>query len=463
MGMLALAAVVLALSPSLAGADGLSEPRLSFQLGNFGEGMRATALTTGPDGNLWFAGPKALRDGSSSVVGRVSVSGQVTDFPVPSEPSQSIPLPSIATGPDGNLWFVEPITNEIGRATLSGQLTEFPLPTPGSAPNAIVAGPDGGIWFTEEGTNRVGRIDSSGKIAEFALPPGAGPGGIALGSDGSLWVTESGSGGIARVTVTGTITQFHLPDEANHPNAIVAGPDGNLWFTDERAARIGRITTAGEIAEFRVAGRLGTNKISTGPAGDLWFTVGNAIDSITPSGVAGKPACIDRRACRVPIASLAEGPEGSLWFGTGTEETEGGGGTILAAYYAPGFVAKFSPLPPEARIGPSAGRVVGARTSLMVKCAGVTAGDSCAGRLRLMGRIRRRSSGNSGRTANVLLAQRRYRLAVGPGHRFALRLTGRAMRLLSSRNELRARAITVASEGLGTSRRVVIRASFQRP
>lgn len=241
--VLALAAAGSALFPSpAASAHGLPEPSPAFQLGNWGEGTRATALTTGPDGNLWFAGPRVPNTGPSDVVGRVTTGGQVTEFPLPSRQPEFLTLSSIATGSDGNLWFTESDANEIGRATPSGQLTEFPLPTPGSEPNAIVAGPDGALWFTEEGTNRVGRIDSSGKIAEFALPLAAGPGGIALGSDGSLWVTEKGIGSIARVTVTGAITQFHLPDAASRPNAILAGPDGNLWFTEEGAARIGRIT-----------------------------------------------------------------------------------------------------------------------------------------------------------------------------------------------------------------------------
>src|SRR6516164_6515593 len=42
---------------------------------NFGGGSGATAITSGPDGNLWFADPIA---GS---VGRITPDGQVTEFP----------------------------------------------------------------------------------------------------------------------------------------------------------------------------------------------------------------------------------------------------------------------------------------------------------------------------------------------------------------------------------------------
>src|SRR5437868_4101348 len=43
----------------------------------------------------------------------------------------------ITSGPDGNLWFAEAHGNRIGKITPSGEITEFPLPTLGSVPQAI--------------------------------------------------------------------------------------------------------------------------------------------------------------------------------------------------------------------------------------------------------------------------------------------------------------------------------------
>jgi streptogramin lyase len=73
---------------------------------------------------------------------------EVTQFPLPvgSEPE------GIAAGPDGSLWFAELGSDRIGRISTSGQLTEYPLPTPAARPFQVTAGPDGNVWFTENGS-----------------------------------------------------------------------------------------------------------------------------------------------------------------------------------------------------------------------------------------------------------------------------------------------------------------------
>jgi hypothetical protein len=64
----------------------------------------------------------------------------------------------IKVGFDGNLWFSESETNKIGRITPSGQITEFPIPTPNSSPQGLTRGPDGNVWFTEFNANGIGSI-----------------------------------------------------------------------------------------------------------------------------------------------------------------------------------------------------------------------------------------------------------------------------------------------------------------
>jgi virginiamycin B lyase len=85
--------------------------------------------------------------------------GELTDFPLP----RFMGPMGITRGPDGALWFAGSGGNCIGRITTSGAITEFPLPTPGSFPLDIVTGPDGALWFTEAHGNRIGRL----------MPPGA--------------------------------------------------------------------------------------------------------------------------------------------------------------------------------------------------------------------------------------------------------------------------------------------------
>ena len=47
-------------------------------------------------------------------------------------------------------------SSKIGRISTSGTITEFPVPTSDSSPYGITAGPDGNLWFTEAGGNKIG-------------------------------------------------------------------------------------------------------------------------------------------------------------------------------------------------------------------------------------------------------------------------------------------------------------------
>ncbi len=165
---------------------------------------------------------------------------------------------AITAGPDGNLWFAESTgPGAIGRITPSGTITEFTSGVSGPA-EGITLGPDGNLWFTEPRQEKIGRITPSGTITEFSVPSGlltsAKPAQIAAGRDGNLWFTiSSGQGGIGRITPTGTITEFTSGLTANSkPQGIAAGADGNLWFTETaNPAKIGRITPKGRSPSSR--------------------------------------------------------------------------------------------------------------------------------------------------------------------------------------------------------------------
>jgi virginiamycin B lyase len=80
----------------------------------------------------------------------VACAQKTTAFPVPG-------VGAITTGPDGALWFTNDISpiNHIGRMTTAGVVTEFPAPT---VPYGIGTGPDGALWFTEVGPpGKIGR------------------------------------------------------------------------------------------------------------------------------------------------------------------------------------------------------------------------------------------------------------------------------------------------------------------
>jgi len=210
-----------------------------------------SSITTGPDGNLWFT--------DQSKIGRMTLTGKVSEFSLPNHqyPAGSNPTKepagsaqgealAITAGPDGNLWFTEighvGVGSSIGRITTSGKITEFALPSANTFPSSITAGSDGNIWFTVIGTNngpsKIGVITPQGKIREFTLSHSI-LGSITRGPDGNLWFTEfqydktgTTAGKIGSITTAGNISYFPLPTSNNSPTSITFGTDHTLWFIE---------------------------------------------------------------------------------------------------------------------------------------------------------------------------------------------------------------------------------------
>ncbi len=106
-----------------------------------------------------------------------AAAGTVTEFPATGASF------GITAGPDGNLWFTATGAGQIGRITTTGLVTLFPVPTASSSPFGITAGPDGNLWFTESSTGNIGRITPNGVVTEFTAHSGEG---ITAGPDGDL-------------------------------------------------------------------------------------------------------------------------------------------------------------------------------------------------------------------------------------------------------------------------------------
>ena len=111
---------------------------------------------------------RALRLGAAAAVALlVSASGgyaqSFTEYPVPTAAANPT---AITFGPDGNLWFTERDANKIAKINTAGVVTEFPtLPNnsqgQGSQPLIIVAAPDGALYFTMTNASRIGKITAS--------------------------------------------------------------------------------------------------------------------------------------------------------------------------------------------------------------------------------------------------------------------------------------------------------------
>ncbi len=274
-----------------------------------------TAITAGPDGNLWFTEPNANKIGMIN-----PTTHAITEFPIPSAASGA---DAITAGPDGNLWFTEPTANKIAMISpTTHAVAEFPIPSANSDPTAITAGPDGNLWFTERNVNKIGMINpTTHAITEFPIATAPGePTAITAGPDGNLWFIEPNTNRIGTISpTTHAIASFPIPTAMSYPTAIAAGADGNLWFTEVIGNRIGMINpTTHAITEFPLTTALGEpNAITAGPDGNLWFTEGSSqFGMINPTthAITEFPAPILFSAAQGDLLGITAGPDGNLWF-----------------------------------------------------------------------------------------------------------------------------------------------------
>lgn len=207
-----------------------------------------TAITTAPDGSIWWV------DSGLAAVGELTAGGvvHVYELPMPTQAAFGLSgLNAIAIGPDGNIWATDSSNQGdfIDKITASGQITTYSLPG-GTGPSGIVAGPDGNLWVTEGGSDSIAVVSTSGQVLHTYQVPGGGGAlqSITLGSDNNLYFTEE-LGNIGEITVAGTVTV--IPDATTvpplspgltpRPLAITSGPDGNIWFTDPNTGSIGEL------------------------------------------------------------------------------------------------------------------------------------------------------------------------------------------------------------------------------
>lgn len=115
--------------------------------------IQPSGIVAGPDGNLWFA---SCFIGSTTAMMRITTSGQMSSFALPAGVARCPQW--VTVGSDGAMWFTEVGINvggplpQLGRIDVSGNITEFTLPA-GDAPVGIASGKDGNLWYDAYTTN----------------------------------------------------------------------------------------------------------------------------------------------------------------------------------------------------------------------------------------------------------------------------------------------------------------------
>lgn len=155
------------------------------------------ALAAGPDGNIWFSEFKAGK------IGRITPQGEIVEFPLPRANSGP---GDITAGADGAMWFLElnglmdglvVDGNRVGRISMTGEISEFPIPGAGGTPINIAVGPDRNVWYTKNAA--LGQVRPDGSMREYAVHETAARAvGLTAGSDRQpprrlidrLWFTD---------------------------------------------------------------------------------------------------------------------------------------------------------------------------------------------------------------------------------------------------------------------------------
>ena len=306
----------------------------------------------GADGNLWFIG--------STAVGRITSTGAVRTFSLPSKPL------GLIQGSDHLIWVVEG-NGTLARVAEDGSIRSFALPkalTYGYQVNSgsLIIGPDGDLWLaatalftfgakggtvTESQPTRFAKVSPAGTVTVYTAPGNGQCSEITNcltnGSDGNVWFTlstESATmniktavaqvvsthGLIGKVTPRGHFTEYPLADPNNIPNDIIAGPGGDIWFdsfkNSSNQSYIGRTTPAGSMTLWPSTNIAAS--IVAGSDGNLWFTTptaeGEQPGQITPSGrftnysIALSQVAGDHLDSEKYPSVMVAGSDGAVWF-----------------------------------------------------------------------------------------------------------------------------------------------------
>jgi streptogramin lyase len=319
-------------------------------------------------GAIWFnqlRGPVTTTDCVKAT--DPSRPGAVSEYCLP---TGTTPPHAMVVGPDGNFWFTDAYNGKLVKVTPQGAFTwvTAPVKPTGEPVPGIASGADGNLWYIADG--QLGRVSPQGANGTVALPSGVVATSLTAGPDGNLWLSESHSTGvaakktadvIAKMTPSGQFTLYSLtPAGLTSAGGLTAGPDGNVWFVGTTSTRvaIGRITPTGEVAVFPVAVALQTTEpgypacepvdigpciaasniggLVTGSDGNLWFSIGDGrVGRITPTGVTNYFGAL----AGTGGSAIGAGPDGKMWL---SAHDNSGGPLAMARMTGDGAVTKFT-------------------------------------------------------------------------------------------------------------------------
>ncbi len=285
-----------------------------------------STIATGPDGNLWFG---ETEDGE---IGRLTLpAGPIDEEGILFPPPRGVDLVS---GSDGNLWTVVGVWGNVIHPDLTVETFGVPYTDPSIANGGTVAAPDGNVYMLRSDGNSAEflQMTPARTFAELTLPVGgpvSGVGDLIVGPEGSAWffVKLSSDPNVRRL--------FRAPFDASSatqiaveaPNVTVLGPlvvGSDVWYVRLGGSPALVHVDAGGIVAVVPITQPGGGSLPIAPVvgsdGRIWFA-GSRDSAPTFVAVATDgsedtfPAPIGESE---DVQAMTSGPDGRIWFTTQT-------------------------------------------------------------------------------------------------------------------------------------------------
>lgn len=233
------------------------------------------ALTTGPDGRIWFASRKGVHDLEFGFIGFVTSQGTLGGYKTPFGPASGL-----ATGSDGRLWAVrDSFGNQVAAMTTAGVVTIAPFKVPGANYPRIAAGPDGNLWIANNVTGSKGFyvVNTSGELVQFVRQRGV---------------------------------QLPLLGTGNYLYASIVNQKN-------RETKIGEWNAKRRMAAAFPVGEIGAPQLSLDSSGALWFSNGSTLGRISSSGAYCELTIPQSAISGGGFVGLVSAPDGDLYYARG--------------------------------------------------------------------------------------------------------------------------------------------------
>jgi virginiamycin B lyase len=309
------------------GIEGLESRRLmavSFQVAEFPSTADApTSIAYGPDGQYWFT--LSASSAGPARIGSINPTTLATSFYPLFTPNATVG--SIVSGPASDLWFTV-VGNTSGAKYIAAfnprtdGLAEFSVPNV-SGISSLAAGPDGNLWFVDPGNFAVGVFDvATLQATEIFVNDLDTLSSIVAGPDGNLWFTDTHvpdfqypNGVLGAINpTTHAITEINIGDFVT-PSTITVGPDDDsLWWVQQVNSPVVSGTQLGEfnLATGAVTSHPGgdVGGLVAGPDGNVWYTGSGTLGMTVPATGATSSQAIPQAG----TPAIATGPDGHLWL-----------------------------------------------------------------------------------------------------------------------------------------------------